>query len=198
MQKGKNAYSTLDSQAVSDPSTKRARRCLTWLIGREAVFSTWYGRKRESSPCTLATIPVKKRAPNTTPNHTHPPSCDPTDPDIHSTPSYTSHSLSIYPQPGLITQLSLFKHASSEYEQNQVNHRFHILSMNPRNTLIRVYNHPEASLTPVHSPFREGTFHSISTSHPFQRCPTRSKLYKNLWKDGNMHWESLGEHENTR
>ena len=134
----------------------------------------------------------------TTPNHTHPPSCDPTDPDIHSTPSYTSHSLSIYPQPGLITQLSLFKHASSEYEQNQVNHRFHILSMNPRNTLIRVYNHPEASLTPVGSPFREGTFHSISTSHPFQRCPTRSKLYKNLWKDGNMHWESLGEHENTR
>ena len=63
LEKGKNAYSTLDSQAVSDPSTKRARRCLTWLIGREAVFSTWYGRKRESSPCTLATIPVKKRAP---------------------------------------------------------------------------------------------------------------------------------------
>ena len=46
LEKGKNAYSTLDSQAVSDPSTKRARRCLTWLIGREAVFSTWYGRKR--------------------------------------------------------------------------------------------------------------------------------------------------------
>ena len=44
--KGKNAYSTPDSQAVSDPSTKRAQRCLTWLIGREAVCSTWYGRKR--------------------------------------------------------------------------------------------------------------------------------------------------------
>ncbi len=44
--KWQNAYSTLDSQAVSDPSTKRAQRCLTWLIGREAVFSTWYGRKR--------------------------------------------------------------------------------------------------------------------------------------------------------
>ena len=42
------AYSTLDSQAVSDPSTKRAQRCLTWLIGREAVFSTWYGRKRNN------------------------------------------------------------------------------------------------------------------------------------------------------
>ena len=48
LEKGKNAYSTLDSQAVSDPSTKRARRCLTWLIGREAVFSTWYGRKRNN------------------------------------------------------------------------------------------------------------------------------------------------------
>ena len=44
LEKGKNAYSTLDSQAVSDPSTKRAQRCLTWLIGREAVCSTWYGR----------------------------------------------------------------------------------------------------------------------------------------------------------
>ena len=56
LEKGKNAYSTLDSQAVSDPSTKRARRCLTWLIGREAVFSTWYGRKRERRQCNAKTI----------------------------------------------------------------------------------------------------------------------------------------------
>jgi hypothetical protein len=40
------AYDTRDSQAVSDPSTNRAQRCLTWQIGRDAVFSTWYGRKR--------------------------------------------------------------------------------------------------------------------------------------------------------
>lgn len=56
MAKGQNAYSTLDSQAVSDPSTKRAQRCLTWLIGREAVFSTWYGRKRERRQCNAKTI----------------------------------------------------------------------------------------------------------------------------------------------
>ena len=47
MQRSKmNAYSTRDSQAVSNPSTSRAQRCLTWQIGRDAVFSTRYGRKR--------------------------------------------------------------------------------------------------------------------------------------------------------
>ena len=179
MQKGKNAYSTLDSQAVSDPSTKRARRCLTWLIGREAVFSTWYGRKRESSPCTLATIPVKKRAPrhDTQP---HTPAILRPDRPRHPFHPFVYVALIIDLPPARLNHPTHIKHASSEYERNQVNHRFHILSMNPRNTLIRVYNHPEASLTPVGSPFREGTFHSISTSHPFQRCPTRSKLYKNL------------------
>ena len=40
------AYSTWDSQAVSDPSTNQAQRCLTWQIGRDVVFSTWYGRKQ--------------------------------------------------------------------------------------------------------------------------------------------------------
>ena len=40
------AYGTRDSQAVSDPSTNRAQRCLTCQIGRDGVLSTWYGRKR--------------------------------------------------------------------------------------------------------------------------------------------------------
>lgn len=44
----KNANSTRGSQAVTHPSTNRARRCLTSVIGREPVYSTWYGRWRES------------------------------------------------------------------------------------------------------------------------------------------------------
>ena len=39
------AYSTRYSQAVTHPSTDRARRCFTSVFGREPVFSTWYGRK---------------------------------------------------------------------------------------------------------------------------------------------------------
>ena len=39
--------STRCSQAVTHPSTNRAQRCLTSVIGRELVFSTWYGRCRE-------------------------------------------------------------------------------------------------------------------------------------------------------
>ena len=42
--KGK-VYSTRYSQAVTHPSTNRARRCLTSVIGREPVYSTWYGRR---------------------------------------------------------------------------------------------------------------------------------------------------------
>ena len=41
------AYNTWDSQAVSDPSTNQAQRCLTCQIGRDGVCSTWYGRKRK-------------------------------------------------------------------------------------------------------------------------------------------------------
>jgi hypothetical protein len=39
-------YGTRYSQAVTHPSTNRARRCLTSVIGREPVLSTWYGRRR--------------------------------------------------------------------------------------------------------------------------------------------------------
>ncbi|ESO87938.1 hypothetical protein LOTGIDRAFT_145944, partial [Lottia gigantea] len=42
----KGVYSTRCSQAVTHQSTNRARRCLTSVIGRELVFSTWYGRRR--------------------------------------------------------------------------------------------------------------------------------------------------------
>ncbi|ESO83858.1 hypothetical protein LOTGIDRAFT_132613, partial [Lottia gigantea] len=41
----KGVYSSRCSQAVTHPSTNRARRCLTSVIGRELVLSTWYGRR---------------------------------------------------------------------------------------------------------------------------------------------------------
>ena len=44
----KKVYSTWCSQAVTHLSTDHARRCLTSVIGREPVFSTWYGRRHES------------------------------------------------------------------------------------------------------------------------------------------------------
>ena len=44
-QEKKDVYSTWCSQAVTHLSTNHARRCLTSVIGREPVFSTWYGRK---------------------------------------------------------------------------------------------------------------------------------------------------------
>ena len=39
-----NANNIWCSQAVTHPSTNRTQRCLTSLIGREAVYSTWCGR----------------------------------------------------------------------------------------------------------------------------------------------------------
>ena len=39
-----NANSTQCSQAVTHPSTNQAQCCLTSVIGRELVRSTWYGR----------------------------------------------------------------------------------------------------------------------------------------------------------
>ena len=43
--KFEKAYDTGSSQAVPHPSTIPARRCLTSVIGRERVFSSWYGRR---------------------------------------------------------------------------------------------------------------------------------------------------------
>ncbi len=45
----KGAYDTGYSQAVTHPSTNPAQPGLTSVIGREPVYSRWYGRRRESS-----------------------------------------------------------------------------------------------------------------------------------------------------
>ena len=42
-----NIMEKVCSQAVTHPSTNHAQRCLTSVIGRELVCSTWYGRWRE-------------------------------------------------------------------------------------------------------------------------------------------------------
>ena len=47
-EKEEKDYSTQSSQVVSNPSTNRARRGLTSLIGREVVLSSWYGRNHYS------------------------------------------------------------------------------------------------------------------------------------------------------
>ena len=44
MKQNVNANNIWCSQAVTHPSTNQTLRCLTSLIGREAVHSTWYGR----------------------------------------------------------------------------------------------------------------------------------------------------------
>ena len=50
-QENENDNGTRCSQAVTHPSTNRARCCLTSVIGRELVFSAWYGRCRQSASC---------------------------------------------------------------------------------------------------------------------------------------------------
>ena len=42
-----NVYSNLYSQAVTHPSTNRSQPCLTSVIGRELVYSRWYGRRHK-------------------------------------------------------------------------------------------------------------------------------------------------------
>ena len=45
-------YNTRSSQAVPHPSTILARWCLTSVIGRERVYSSWYGRRRKVDKCS--------------------------------------------------------------------------------------------------------------------------------------------------
>ena len=54
----KKAYGTGCSQAVPHPSTIPARRCLTSVIRRERVCSSWYGRRRQlvKSACSHSTL----------------------------------------------------------------------------------------------------------------------------------------------
>ena len=52
------AYNTEYSQAVTHPSTNSAQCCLTSVIGRELVYSTWYGR-RHLMLLTLAILKQK-------------------------------------------------------------------------------------------------------------------------------------------
>ena len=49
--KDQKAYGTRCSQAVPHPSTILARRCLTSVIRRERVCSSWYGRRRSTTKC---------------------------------------------------------------------------------------------------------------------------------------------------
>ena len=42
----KKGYNTWCSQAVSQPSTKQALRCLTSVIGQKPVYSKWFGCSR--------------------------------------------------------------------------------------------------------------------------------------------------------
>ena len=42
----RKVYGTRSSQAVPHPSTILARRCLTSVIRRERVYSSWYGRRQ--------------------------------------------------------------------------------------------------------------------------------------------------------
>ena len=57
-QKSYEANSTQCSQAVTHPSTNSAQCCLTSVIGRELVYSTWYGR-RHLQELTLANLKQK-------------------------------------------------------------------------------------------------------------------------------------------
>ena len=49
----KKAYDTQYSQPVTHVSTNWARRSLTSEIGRDRVYSTWYGRKRQFIPFSV-------------------------------------------------------------------------------------------------------------------------------------------------
>ena len=56
----KKAYDTQYSQPVTHVSTNWARRSLTSEIGRDRVFSTWYGRKREKTDLLMSNVGERK------------------------------------------------------------------------------------------------------------------------------------------
>ena len=56
VQNMQNVYSNLYSQAVTHPSTNRSQPCLTSVIGRELVYSRWYGRRQPSQGNILMQI----------------------------------------------------------------------------------------------------------------------------------------------
>ena len=49
----RKAYITRYSQAVTHPSTNLALASLTAVIGREPVFSRWYGRRQDTVVASL-------------------------------------------------------------------------------------------------------------------------------------------------
>ena len=55
-----NVYSNLYSQAVTHPSTNRSQPCLTSVIGRELVFSRWYGRRHVTQLNNQVSVESKK------------------------------------------------------------------------------------------------------------------------------------------
>ena len=63
----KKANNTRSSQAVSHPSTILAQCCLTSVIGRELVYSTWYGRWREKTE----NVPLLARSTGHAPRPSH-------------------------------------------------------------------------------------------------------------------------------
>ena len=52
----KGSYGTEYSQAVTHPSTNSAQCCLTTVIGRELVLSTWCGRSCQCKPTGTAAL----------------------------------------------------------------------------------------------------------------------------------------------
>ena len=63
------AYGTGSSQAVPHPSTIPARRCLTSVIRRERVCSSWYGRRQRMYVFLSFYIP--SACVKTAPTHAH-------------------------------------------------------------------------------------------------------------------------------
>ena len=56
-----NVYNIVYSQAVTHPSTNTTQCCLTSVIGRELVLSTWYGRRRMKQTDILCHLMRKVR-----------------------------------------------------------------------------------------------------------------------------------------